>query len=302
MESPSRAKGGSGLPFGLGAYFLWGLLPLYFKLLASVGPAEIVASRVLFSLVFLIALLAATGALGQFKATVRNRAVMGSMMLSAALIGINWLAYVWAISTDHIVAASLGYFLNPLVNVLLGVVFLKERLSAMQKVAVGVATLGVAVMAASAFATLWLSLLLAISFAFYGYIRKTASVGPRQGLAAETLILTPVALAYMAWLASHGGIALGQDAPRTVLLVLSGVVTSLPLLLFATAARRMPLSTLGLLQYLSPTIQFFVAVLVFGESLNQGQIASFGLIWAGLAIYTVDSVRSARAARALASP
>ena len=297
----SQGKEGSGLPFGLGAYLLWGLLPLYFKLLSIVGPVEIVANRILFSLVFLIGLLGATGALGQFRATLRDRTTMFSMTLSAVLIAVNWLAYVWAITNHHVVAASLGYFLNPLVNVMIGVVLLKESLRMPQKLAIGVAAIGVAVMATTALATIWLSLLLAMSFAFYGYIRKTATVGPRQGLAAETLILTPIALCYLAWLASHGGLHLGRDAMVTTLLVLCGLVTSLPLLLFATAARRMPLSTLGLLQYISPTIQLLIGIFVFGENLNRGQIVSFALIWAGLAIYTFDSLRNARASRIIAA-
>ena len=260
---------------------------------------EIVASRIVFSLLLLMLLLAATGALGQFRATVRNRHVMSAMAISATLIAINWLAYVWAVSTNHIVAASLGYFLNPLVNVLLGVVLLKEKMRMPQVVAVGIAVSGVAVMAVSAIATLWVSLILALSFAFYGYIRKTADIGPRQGLAAETLILMPLALGYLVWLAGRGELSLGQDATVTTLLVMTGLITSLPLLLFATAARRMPLSTLGLLQYLAPTIQFLIGVFIFSETLSWGQIVSFALIWTGLAIYIFDSLRSAHMARAI---
>lgn len=287
----------SGLPFGIAAYILWGLLPIYFKLLPGVGPLEMVASRILFSLVFMIGILAATGAMHEFSQTLRHRQTMIAMTGSATLIALNWLTYVWTINNGHIVAASLGYFLNPLINVLLGVVVLRERLRRMQLIALGIAGLGVAVMAAAALDTLWISFVLAMTFAFYGLIRKTATVGPRQGLAAETLILTPVAGIYVAWLASHGAATFGQEGYTSTLLALSGVVTSVPLLLFATAARRMPLSSLGLLQYLAPTIQFIVGVFLYSETLSRGQIASFVLIWIGLIVFTVDSLLTARASR-----
>lgn len=287
----------NGLLFGIGAYFLWGILPLYFKLLPMVGPVEIVASRILFSLILMIAILAATGALGDFGRTLRDRRTMIAMTGSALLIAINWLVYIWAVANDHIVAASLGYFLNPLVNVLLGVLVLKEKLRPVQIAAILVAAIGVAVMAVSAINTLWISITLAVSFALYGLIRKTAAVGPRQGLAAETLILTPIAAAYAIWLVSQGQAAFGKDVATSILLALSGIVTSVPLLLFATAARRMPLSMLGLLQYLAPTIQFLIGVLLFDETPSRGQMISFVLIWAGLILFTVDLLRSTRAAR-----
>jgi chloramphenicol-sensitive protein RarD len=293
-----RAAERSGLPYGVGAYVAWGFLPIYFKLLPHVGAPEIVASRVLFSLILMGAILAATGALKEFGRTLRHRQTMTAMTGSALLIGVNWLTYIWAVNSGHIIAASLGYFLNPLVNVLLGVVVLKEKLRRAQVIAICIAALGVMVMAAAAVNTIWVSLILALSFAFYGLIRKTAVVGPRQGLAAETLILAPVAGLYMLWLASHGTVKFGQDFSTSALLALSGVVTSVPLLMFATAARRMPLSTLGLLQYLAPTLQFLVGVLLYGETLTRGQIVSFVLIWIGLLIFTADSLHAMRSARA----
>ncbi|MGK2910626.1 MAG: EamA family transporter RarD [Sphingobium sp.] len=298
----TRSAEPSGLLFGISAYILWGLLPIYFKLLPGVGPLEMVASRVLFSLILMIGILAATGAMREFSQTLRHRQTMIAMTGSAVLIALNWLTYIWTIANGHIVAASLGYFLNPLVNVLLGVLVLKEKLRRGQIVALGIAAMGVAVMAAAALNTLWISFVLALTFAFYGLIRKTATVGPRQGLAAETLILTPVAGVYVAWLARQGAATFGQDGYTSALLALSGVITSVPLLLFATAARRMPLSTLGLLQYLAPTIQFLVGVFLYGETLNHGQIASFVLIWTGLIVFTVDSLRAARASRVTARP
>ncbi|MDX3908350.1 MAG: EamA family transporter RarD [Sphingobium sp.] len=296
-ETSTRAAEHSGMPYGVAAYVAWGLLPIYFKLLPDVMPLEMVASRVLFSLIVMMVLLAATGAISEFRRTLLHRQTMITMTASATLIGLNWLVYIWAVNSGHIVAASLGYFLNPLVNVLLGVVVLKEKLRRAQIIAIFIAALGVTVMAASALNTLWVSLILALTFAFYGLIRKTAAVGPRQGLAAETLILTPLAALYMVWLTHHGGATFGRDPATSTLLALSGLITSVPLLLFATAARRMPLSTLGLLQYLAPTLQFLLGVLLYGEKLSDGQVVSFVLIWAGLLVFTVDSLHAARSAR-----
>ncbi|AUW56860.1 EamA family transporter RarD [Sphingobium sp. SCG-1] len=297
-EIKAHAVEGSGLPFGIAAYGMWGLLPIYFKLLSDVEPLELVSSRVLFSLIFMGVVLTATGALREFGRTLRHRATMIAMTGSATLIAINWLTYIWAVNGGHVVGASLGYFLNPLINVLLGVLVLKEKLRRAQMAAIFVAALGVIVMAASALQTLWVSLVLALSFAFYGLIRKTADVGPRQGLAAETLILTPIAGCYMIWLASNSTMTFGIDAGTSTLLALSGIITSVPLLLFATAARRLPLTTLGLLQYIAPTLQFIIGIL-YGETLSGGQMVSFGLIWAGLVLFTVDSVGNLRRARAI---
>lgn len=289
------ARTPSGILYGLGAYLFWGFLPLYFKLLDHVGAVEVVASRVLWSLVLLLFILALRGSLGEFARVIRNPRLLLVLSASAALIAVNWLVYVWAVNAHHVVAASLGYFLNPLVNVLLGFGVLKERLGRLQWASVALAATGVAILAGAALDTLWISLALAISFGLYGLIRKLAPVTALQGLAAETLILVPFSLAYLGWLQSSSGIATGADAWTTFLLALSGVVTSVPLLLFAVAAKRMPYSTLGLLQYIAPTLQFIIGVWGFGEPLSSGQLWSFGLIWAGLAIFTADSLRRARA-------
>ncbi|WP_336959337.1 EamA family transporter RarD [Sphingobium aquiterrae] len=292
-----RQKEASGLPHGIAAYLLWGLLPIYFKLLPDVGAAEVVANRILWSLLLMAGILGATGALREFRRNVRNGPIMLAMAGSAALIGINWLVYIWAVGQGHILGASLGYFLNPLVNVALGVLVLKERLRGLQSVAILCAAAGVAMMAVSALETLWISLALAFSFALYALIRKVAPIGPRQGLAAETLILSPLAAVYLIWLAGTGALHFGSDARTSILLALSGIVTSVPLLLFATAARRMPLSALGLLQYLAPTLQFLVGLLLYGEHLGGGQLAAFAVIWTGLAIFTIDSIRTVRKQR-----
>ncbi len=292
-----RQEEGSGLLHGIAAYLLGGRLPIYFKLLSNVGAAEMVANRILWSLLLMSGMLAATGALREFKGNVRNGRVMLAMAGSAALIGVNWLVYIWAVGQGHILGASLGYFLNPLVNVALGVLVLKERLRRLQSVAILFAAVGVAMMAVSALETLWISLALAFSFALYGLIRKVAPIGPRQGLAAETLILSPLAAVYLVWLAGTGALHFGSDLWTSILLALSGILTSVPLLLFATAARRMPLSALGLLQYLAPTLQFLVGLLLYGEHLASGQLAAFAVIWAGLAIFTMDSIRTMRKQR-----
>lgn len=285
----------------LAAYSLWGLLPIFFKLLHHVGPVEVVAQRIIWSLLLVTALIMARTGLTPFWAVLRNRRVMLALSASAIFIAINWLTYIWAVHADHILGASLGYFLNPLVNVLLGILVLKERLSRVQSAAVAVAGLGVVIMATAAVDTLWISIVLAFSFAFYGLIRKLTPAPPLAGLGAETVLLSPVALIYLFWLQSHGALAFGTDMPTTVLLMASGVVTSVPLVLFAMSAQRLSMATLGLMQYIAPTLQFLCGVFLFGETLNRGQTISFGLIWLGLVIFAADSymnaTRRARVAR-----
>jgi chloramphenicol-sensitive protein RarD len=253
-----------------------------------------VANRILWSLVLLIAVLAVRGMLGEMVRLMQKPRMVLALTATAALIAVNWLVYIWAVNNGHVVAASLGYFLNPLVNVLLGSVVLKERLGLYQWLAVGLAAIGVGVLAASALDTLWLSLALALSFSLYGLIRKIVPVAAQQGIAAETLILTPLALAYLGWLAQQGTLVLGSDTATDVLLMLSGLATTVPLVLFAVAAKRMAYSTLGLLQYIAPSLQFLLGLFVFGEELSTGQLWSFGLIWAGLGLFTVASLRPAK--------
>jgi chloramphenicol-sensitive protein RarD len=258
---------------------------------------EIVAQRVLWSLLLIVTLLAARRGLSPLIAALRDRRLIVPLAASALMIGVNWLTYVWAVNSGHVIAASLGYFLNPLVNVALGVLVLKEKLRRPQMLAIGVAALGVAILAAAALTTLWISLTLAISFAFYGLLRKVTPVAPMTGLGVETLLLTPPAIAYLIWEAGHGGVSFGQDAGTTALLILAGAVTTVPLVLFATAAQRLPMATLGILQYLAPMLQFFCGVVLFGEKLSHGQMLSFGLIWIGLILFATDGLRMARRPR-----
>lgn len=283
-----------GLGFGLGAYLIWGFLPLYFLLLAGVTAGEIVADRIVWSLVLLIGILAVAGRFGKLLAVLRDTRTLGLLAISAALISVNWLVYIWAVQHDHVLAASLGYFLNPLVNVLIGVVVLGERLTRTQMAAAALAAAGVIVLAVGAGAGLWISLTLAVSFAFYGLVRKVAPVESLEGLTIETGLLTPIALGYMAWLASNDALVFGDAVGMTGLLVLAGAITAVPLLLFAGAARLLPYSTLGLLQYLAPTLQFLLAITVFGEVMTLSHIVCFALIWSGLALYVFGSVRRPR--------
>ena len=292
--TPATSLDRRGLGFGLGAYLIWGFLPLYFLLLAGVTAGEIVADRIVWSLVLLIGILAVAGRFGKLLAVLRDPRTLGLLAISAALISVNWLVYIWAVQHDHVLAASLGYFLNPLVNVLIGVVLLGERLTRTQMAAVALAAAGVIVLAVGAGAGLWISLTLAVSFAFYGLVRKVAPVESLEGLTIETGLLTPIALAYMAWLASNDALIFGDAAGMTGLLVLAGAITAVPLLLFAGAARLLPYSTLGLLQYLAPTLQFLLAITVFGEVMTLSHIICFALIWSGLALYVFGSVRRPR--------
>jgi chloramphenicol-sensitive protein RarD len=286
-----------GLIYAIACYCWWGLLPLYFGLLHAVGSFEVVTQRIIWSLALILFILAARSALPALARVLRDRAIMIPLFGSACFIGCNWTVYVWAVHNGHVLAGSLGYFLNPLVNIMLGMIFLKERLRRAQVVAVGTAAMGVAILAASALSTLWISLTLAFSFGFYALIRKTTPVPAMQGLAAETLILLLPALGYLGWLAHSGQLAFGTDLRTTILLVLAGGVTAAPLILFAMAARRLSMATLGIMQYISPTLQFLSGVVIFGEGLNGGQMTSFALIWLSLILFTADSIQFARRVR-----
>nr|WP_295373361.1 EamA family transporter RarD [uncultured Sphingosinicella sp.] len=289
----ARARGG--LLLGLGAYLLWGVLPLYFKALGHVRPTEIVAHRILWSLIFLGALVAIWGRLPQIRAAIANRRALLTLVLTAALIGVNWLIWIWAVLNGHVLEGSLGYYLNPLVNVLLGVVVLKERLSRARQIAVGLACAGVAVLAWGAGSGLWISLTLAVTFALYGFLRKVAPVESLEGLTIETAILAPIALGWILWLEQAGTGGLGIDRFTTILLVLAGAVTAVPLLLFNAAAKRLPYSTLGFLQYIAPSLQFLLAVLLFGERLTTAHLICFGAIWTALVIFAAEGWRIGRA-------
>ena len=295
----AHASARGGLAFGLAAFLAWGFVPAYFKLLAHVPPLTVLCHRVVWSVLFLGVLIATQRRGAELLACARRRPVILALLASTAFIAVNWYVFIWAVSNERVLQASLGYYINPLVNVLLGIIFLRERLRRGQVVGLALATAGVVVMAASVGSLPWVSLALAFSFGFYALVRKVAAVGPLVGLTIETTLLLPIAVVVLA------GPKLGRFSPaapaggpwdtRTyVLLALAGVVTAIPLLWFAAAARRLRLSTLGVLQYLAPTCQFLLAVLAYGETFRWWHGVSFGLIWAALAVYTVDSIRAYR--------
>jgi chloramphenicol-sensitive protein RarD len=290
------ARTRAGLLMGLAAYLMWGVLPLYFKALAHVLPSEIVAHRILWSLLLLGTLVALWRRWPVILAALQNRKLAAMLALTACLIAGNWLIYIWAVLNGHVLEGSLGYYLNPLVNVLLGVVLLKEKLTRAQMVAVALAGCGVAVLAAGAGDGLWISLTLAASFATYGFLRKVAPVDSLEGLSIETAFLAPFALGWILWLQGSGQGGMATDPVTDALLVLSGAATAIPLLLFTAAAKRLPYSTLGFLQYLAPSMQFLLAVTVFGEALTTSHLLCFGAIWTALAIFAWEGVRTGRAA------
>lgn len=297
--SPTRPEQG-GLLLGIGAYVLWGLLPLYLKLIEVVPAIQVLAHRVLWSLLLLVVAVLFLRRASSIRAAARGRTLL-LLMASASLIAVNWFVYIWAVEKGHVLEASLGYFINPLVNVALGVAVLGEKVRRVQWVAIAVAVAGVAVMAVSGGGALWISITLALSFGTYGLLRKVAAIDALGGLLVETMLLAPFSLIVLLVAARSGDGAFGHSTSLDLLLILAGAATTVPLLMFAAAARRMQYATLGLLQYIAPTLQFGEAVLLFGEPLRPAHLMSFALIWTGLAIYATDSLRASRAMRLAAA-
>lgn len=288
-----RATAKAGLLYGVCAYLIWGLLPLYLRLLHEVPATQVLGHRILWSLGLLLIAAVALKRLPAIRRAASARVLL-LLTASALLISVNWLVYIWAVLNAHVLEASLGYFINPLVNVALGVAILRERIRPVQAVAVALAVVGVLAMALGGGA-LWISITLALSFGIYGLIRKVVAIDALGGVLIETLILAPFAAAALAYAAWDGAAAWGRGPGLDALLAFTGVVTAVPLLLFAAAARRLRYATVGLLQYLAPSLVFVQAVLLFGEPLKPAYLVTFGLIWAGCAIYAWDSVRAARA-------
>jgi len=281
----------SGLFYALGAFTIWGLFPLYLSTLASVPSFEVLLQRSVWSLVFVLAMLVASGRLGALREVFSQRRRVGLFAISAMLLSFNWLIYLLAVQGGHVLDASLGYFMNPLVNVLLGVLVLHERLRRAQWLAVTLAAICVAWMTWLAGHPPWFALGLALSFGVYGLIRKTATLGALEGLALENLLLAPIAVPLLVWWTlQHDGALLRGDPALGGLLLLSGPLTALPLLFFAAAARRLPLATLGLVQYLSPTLQFVLAIWVFHEPFDQFRLIGYLFIWSALAVYSADAL------------
>ena len=289
-----QPHGSGGFALGLGAYALWGVLPIYFKALSDVGSIDIVAHRVLWSLPFLALLIAARRGWDRVRAAARSPRTMGVLTVTVLLIGGNWLLYVYAVTGGHILAASFGYYLNPLANVLLGRFVLDERLSRLQWTAVAIAAAGICVLAAGALGQLWLSLSLCITFALYGLLRKVVRADAVTGLGIETAILFPLAIAWLGWLAVAGQPVLGYSRTDAELLLLAGVASTTPLLLFTAAARRLPYSTLGMLQFAAPTLQFLIAVWLYKEPVTLAHMIAFPAIWAALVLYAIALLRAPR--------
>jgi chloramphenicol-sensitive protein RarD len=281
-----------GVVYAALAYICWGLFPLYFQPLAAIPPTEVLAHRVVWSMVFVLGLLAVRRQWAWLGLVLRQPKVLGAFAASALLLSLNWGLYIWAVMNGHVIEASLGYFITPLVNVLLGTTVLHERPRPAQWAALSLATAGVLWLTVQSGQLPWIALVLAASFGTYGLLRKVAVLGPLEGLSLETLLLAPLAFVALAWWWVQGTAAAAQaDGSTWLWLIGVGPVTAIPLLLFAAGARRITLTTLGLLQYLGPTIQFGLGVWLFREPLDAGRLAGFGLIWAALVVYTADGWR-----------
>ncbi len=298
-QTPGSAPraAGRGLLLAILAYLLWGFLPLFFLLLAPANALEIVAWRVLFSLVFCAILLTVTKAWTHLGELLRDRRVALTLLLAGILILINWLVYVFATLTHEVVQAALGYFTNPIVTVLLGVFVLRERLRPMQWVSIGISAIAVVIIAVNYGAFPWIALALAFSFGLYGLIKKRVGnrVDALSGLTIETMWLAPIAVAQLIFVSLTSGLTIGTISPlQTVSMCLAGVVTAVPLLLFAGAARRLPLTTIGLVQYLTPIMQFLIGVLLLHETMTPTRLTGFVLVWIALIVLTIDRFVAAR--------
>ncbi len=296
MQANAPSEAARGALAAAICYLLWGLVPLYWRLLAGINPVELIAHRALWSLVFLAVLVAAQRLGAEIRAALATPRGVGTNFLSATLLTGNWLVYVWAVNTGHVIESSLGYFLVPLVNVALGRLVLHEHLRRLQWLAITCAAAGVVLMVIQLGHPPWIALALAGTWGCYGLMRKRSHLGSLAGLTAEALLLAPFALGLLLWQCHTGAGALGRvDSATHVVLLSSGVITAVPLLLFGYGARRIRLTTLGLLQYLAPTVQFALGLWVFHEPFSLARASGFTLIWAGLALYTLDNLRGARA-------
>jgi chloramphenicol-sensitive protein RarD len=302
-----RASGAYGSPVderrvgvgaGLGAYVLWGVFPLYFPLLEPAGGLEIVAHRVVWSLLFVALLLTVRRGWAQVRTTIADRRSLLVLAAASVLIAVNWLVYVYAVNSGHVIEASLGYFINPLVSVVLGVAVFRERLRRLQWVAVGIAVLAVVVLTVDYGRPPWIALALAVSFGLYGLMKKLVRVEAAPGLFVETAVVFLPAAVVLGVLGAHGNAAFGSaGVGNAFLLVSTGLATAVPLLLFAAAARRVPLSTVGLLQYVTPLMQLSIGVFVYDEPMPAARLAGFAIVWLALGVFTVDTLRQAHSTR-----
>ncbi|QKX16294.1 EamA family transporter RarD [Microbulbifer sp. YPW1] len=299
MQNQNTDSAAAGLLAGLGAYLIWGIAPLYFKLLGNLSAPEILAHRSIWSLLLALILLAVLGKLRGLKAVLSSRKAMLALLVSTALISTNWLIFIWAVVNDHLLDASLGYYINPLISVLLGVLVLGEKLRPLQWIAVALAALGIGY-------ELWqfgslplVALGVALTFGFYGLVRKQTAVDSLTGLTVETLFLLPLAVGFLFWSSSPTSNLLNNSWELNGLLLLAGPITLTPLLLFNIAARRLNLSTLGFLQYLGPTLMFFLAVLLYNEPFDKTKLVTFVFVWTALGFYSADALVLRRKRRRL---
>lgn len=294
-RTPEQAEFRLGMMAGLSAYLLWGFLPIYYIMTDAVPALVVVAHRVIWSVGFVGLYLALVGRMGEVRAILADRSLLSRLFVSACVISLNWLTFIWAIDVGRVLEVSFGYFINPLVSIVIGMVFLGERLNRTQGAAVGLTVVAIGIQAIALGALPWVSLALAFSFAAYGYLRKTIPVGATPGLLTETLLVGPFFLGLLIYLGTRGENVLPSDDPGLfVALIGTGAVTALPLILFATGARRLPLSVMGFMQYLAPSIHFILAISLWNEPLSQAKLASFVLIWISLAIFSIDMLRRGR--------
>ena len=285
-----------GVIYGLAAYLCWGFFPVYFKSVKVVPPLEMVSHRIVWSLAFLLLLITWKGAWRSMLGLLTLPKSLSVLVATTLLIATNWLVFIYAISVGEVLQSSLGYFINPLVSVMLGWVFLRERLERPQWISLGLAATGVMYLAVQYGSMPWIALILAASFGLYGLIRKALHVEPLVGLTVETLLLAPFALFYLVQLNQQGaGVFLTQSTKLDLLIPMSGVVTAIPLLLFAAATKKLRLATIGFLQYITPTLHFLLAITIFGETFTHTHLVSFLFIWAGLALYSLHAYRTVRA-------
>lgn len=298
MGVPASPAVNRGVIYGASAYVTWGIIPIFWKFLeqvGDVGAVEIVVHRIVWTLIFAVAALAAWSRLPKLWAALRNPKTVLALAASALLIAVNWGLFIWAVTADRIIDTSLGYYINPLVSFMLGVVWLGERLTKVQLIAVGLAVLGVVNQTVAVGYLPWISLALAVSFGIYGLIRKTVPVESLEGLTVEALLLAPLSLGYIVYLAANGdGAFLHQGVGLDLLLILAGPLTAIPLLLFAAGARLVRLSTMGFLQYLAPSISLMIAVFLYSEPFTQAHAVTFTLIWSALALVTWEAFRRER--------
>ena len=288
-----RSPQTSGLLYALSAYLAWGLSPIYFKALRPSGPLEILSWRVAASVALLGIMTVAMGRWGEVARSLSDRRRALTFVATTLLISCNWILYIWSVNSGHLLEASMGYFMNPLVTILLGVVFLKEGLDRRQKFAVGLAAVGVVWLVVTHGKLPWISLVLAVTFALYALLRKKARIDAVAGLLVETSFLAPLAVGWLVWLWWRGEAHFGTSTGMSALLLSAGAVTALPLVWFTLGVHRLRLSTMGILQYVAPTLQFLLAVLAYREPFGAAQAVTFVFIWAGLALYTVDAIGKA---------